>query len=108
MVTAARQASDRLAERNALLIIMAYQHNSGASELIALRWDVIDLKAGTLMLRSCLRPRQVQCGASSILLKLKMKIRPALGAISLAMRGATGIRSEQGCWVRAALPVLEL
>jgi len=46
MVTAARQASDRLAERNALLIIMAYQHNSGASELIA-------LVSGWLMLALC-------------------------------------------------------
>jgi integrase len=48
MITAARQAGGRLAERDALLITMAYRHGFRASELIALRWDSIDLKAGTL------------------------------------------------------------
>jgi integrase len=48
MVTAARRAGGRLAERDSLLIMMAYRHGLRASELIALRWDQIDLKAGTL------------------------------------------------------------
>jgi integrase len=48
MIAAARRASGRLAERDALLIMMAYRHGLRASELIALRWDQIDLKAGTL------------------------------------------------------------
>ena len=48
MITAARRAGGRLAERDALLIMMAYRHGFRASELIALRWDQIDLKAGTL------------------------------------------------------------
>jgi type 1 fimbriae regulatory protein FimB/type 1 fimbriae regulatory protein FimE len=48
MITAARRADGRLAERDALLIMMAYRHGFRASELIALRWDQIDLKAGTL------------------------------------------------------------
>src|SRR5262249_49682543 len=48
MITAARQADGRLAERDALLIMLAYRHGFRASELIALRWDQIDLKAGTL------------------------------------------------------------
>ncbi len=48
LVTAARQAGGRLADRDALLIMMAYRHGFRASELIALRWDQIDLKTGTL------------------------------------------------------------
>jgi len=48
MIAAARSADGRLAERDALLILIAYRHGLRASELIALRWDQIDLKAGTL------------------------------------------------------------
>src|SRR5215469_17431768 len=48
MITAARRGDGRLAERDALLIMMAYRHGLRASELIALRCDQIDLKAGTL------------------------------------------------------------
>jgi type 1 fimbriae regulatory protein FimB/type 1 fimbriae regulatory protein FimE len=48
MITAARHVGGRLAERDALLIMMAYRHGLRASELIALRWDQIDLKADTL------------------------------------------------------------
>ena len=47
-IAAARHAGGRLADRDALLIMMAYRHGLRASELIALRWDQIDLKAGTL------------------------------------------------------------
>src|SRR4051794_27266851 len=48
MITAARHTNCRLVERDALLIMMAYRHGLRASELVALRWDQIDLKAGTL------------------------------------------------------------
>jgi integrase len=48
MITAARRVEGRLAERDALLVMMAYRHGFRASELIALRWDQIDLKAGTI------------------------------------------------------------
>jgi integrase len=48
MVAAARRAGGRLAERDALLIMTAYRHGLRASELIALRWEQIDLKAGVL------------------------------------------------------------
>ena len=48
MIIGARQTGGRLVERDALLIMMAYRHGLRASELIALRWDQIDLKAGTL------------------------------------------------------------
>src|SRR5205823_14588710 len=48
MIVAARRIDGRLAERDALLIMMAYRHGLRASELIALRWDQIDLKAGTV------------------------------------------------------------
>jgi len=48
MITATRRAGGRVAERDALLIMMAYRHGFRASELIALRWDQIDLKTGAL------------------------------------------------------------
>ena len=48
IIVAARHAGGRLANRDALLIMMAYRHGFRASELIALRWDQVDLKAGTL------------------------------------------------------------
>jgi integrase len=48
MIVAARHTGGRLAERDALLVMIAYRHGLRASELIALRWDQIDLKAGTL------------------------------------------------------------
>jgi integrase len=47
-IVAVRHAGGRLAERDALLIMTAYRHGLRASELIALRWEQIDLKAGTL------------------------------------------------------------
>jgi integrase len=46
MIAATHQADGRLAERDALLIMMAYRHGLRASELAGLRWDQIDLKAG--------------------------------------------------------------
>jgi type 1 fimbriae regulatory protein FimB/type 1 fimbriae regulatory protein FimE len=48
LIIAARQAGGRLAERDALLIMMAFRHGLRASELAALRWDQVDLKAGAL------------------------------------------------------------
>jgi integrase len=48
MIVATRHADGRLANRDALLIMTAYRYGFRASELIALRWDQIDLKAGTL------------------------------------------------------------
>jgi integrase len=48
IIVAARHAGGRLAERDALLIMTVYRHGLRASELIALRWDQTDLKAGTL------------------------------------------------------------
>jgi len=46
MIAAARQTGGRVAEREALLIMIAYRHGLRASELAGLRWDQIDLKAG--------------------------------------------------------------
>src|SRR6516162_7359183 len=48
LIAGARRSGGRVAERDALLIMIAYRHGLRASELIALRWDSIDLKAGTL------------------------------------------------------------
>jgi type 1 fimbriae regulatory protein FimB/type 1 fimbriae regulatory protein FimE len=41
-----RQADGLVAEREALLIMMAYRHWLRASELAGLCWDHIDLNAG--------------------------------------------------------------
>ena len=41
-------ADGRLADRDRLLIMMAYRHGLRASEMCALRWDQINLKAGLL------------------------------------------------------------
>ena len=48
MIGAARRAGGRLADRDALLIILMYRHGLRVSEAIALRWDAADLKGGTL------------------------------------------------------------
>jgi integrase len=48
MTVAARRGGGRVGERDALLIMIAYRHGLRASELIALRWEQIDLKAGLL------------------------------------------------------------
>jgi integrase len=48
MVAAAKKAGGRTADRHALLVLLAYRHGLRASELTALRWDQIDLKAGLL------------------------------------------------------------
>jgi integrase len=47
MIDAARKRG-RYGNRDALLIMLAYRHGLRASELIALRWDQIDFKAGTV------------------------------------------------------------
>jgi type 1 fimbriae regulatory protein FimE len=46
MVTSARKGGGRTAERDVLLILLAYRHGLRASELTRLRWDQVDLKAG--------------------------------------------------------------
>ncbi len=48
MVAAAKKAGGRTADRDALLVLLAYRHGLRASELTALRWDQIELKAGLL------------------------------------------------------------
>jgi type 1 fimbriae regulatory protein FimB/type 1 fimbriae regulatory protein FimE len=48
MIIGVRRSDGRLAERDALLIMLGYRHGFRASELITLRWDQIDFKAGTL------------------------------------------------------------
>ena len=47
LITAAR-SSGRHAHRDATLILLAYSHGLRVSELVALRWDMVDLKQGLL------------------------------------------------------------
>ncbi len=42
----AAKRTGRHGHRNATLILIAYRHGLRVSELIALRWDQVDLKAG--------------------------------------------------------------
>jgi integrase len=67
MIIAARQACGRLAERDALLIMMAYRHGLRASELIALRWDQMISRPArfTSQASSTARPRHVRRAARS-------------------------------------------
>lgn len=44
----AARSTGRHGHRDATLILIAYRHGLRVSELVALRWDQIDLKAGTL------------------------------------------------------------
>lgn len=48
MIAAARHAGGRTSERDALLIMLGFRHGLRASEIVSLRWQQIDLKAGTL------------------------------------------------------------
>jgi integrase len=48
MIVATKKANGRTADRDALLIMLGYRHGLRASELTALRWDQVDLKAGLL------------------------------------------------------------
>jgi len=41
----------RYGQRDACLILLAYRHGLRVSELVALRWDQVDLKAGLLHVR---------------------------------------------------------
>src|SRR4051812_10564840 len=45
---AAARGVGRHGHRDATLILIAYRHGLRVSELVSLRWDQIDLKAGTL------------------------------------------------------------
>ena len=47
---AAAKKSGRHGQRDATVILIAYRHGLRVSELVALRWDQIDLKQGTLHL----------------------------------------------------------
>jgi integrase len=43
--------TNRYGHRDATAILLAYRHGLRASELVALRWDDIDLQAGKLHVR---------------------------------------------------------
>src|ERR1700722_7234866 len=50
LIKVATQRS-RYGQRDACLILVAYRHGLRVSELVALRWDQVDLKAGLLHVR---------------------------------------------------------
>ncbi len=47
LISSARSLG-RYGHRDATLILMAYRHGLRVSELVALRWDMVDLKKGLL------------------------------------------------------------
>src|SRR5437667_11284354 len=58
----------RHGQRDAALLTLAYRHGLRVSELVALRWDVIDLKQGaasrqSAQERNCIRPSAPRAGA---------------------------------------------
>ena len=48
LITAARTRPGRHGHRDATMILLAYRHGLRASELIGLRWDMLDLAQGHL------------------------------------------------------------
>jgi type 1 fimbriae regulatory protein FimB/type 1 fimbriae regulatory protein FimE len=44
----AARASGRYSQRDEALVLLAYRHGLRVSELVALRWDQVDLKAGLM------------------------------------------------------------
>ena len=80
MIAAARKAGGRTAERNALLIMLAYRQGLRATEVTSLRWDQVDLKAGRLRV-----PRLKHGDASTHPLR-----GPELRAIRAWKRGQNG------------------
>jgi type 1 fimbriae regulatory protein FimE len=48
MLVAVRKSGGRLTDRDVLLIMMGYRHGLRAKEIVALRWDQIDRKAGKI------------------------------------------------------------
>jgi Phage integrase family len=48
LIDAVRKRGGRLAQRDALLILMAFTHALRAVEVVRLRWSAIDLKGGTI------------------------------------------------------------
>jgi integrase len=49
LISAAR-ARGRYGHRDATMILLAYRHGLRVSELVALRWDQIDLKIGRIQI----------------------------------------------------------
>ena len=62
----AAQALGRHGHRDACMILLAFRHGLRVSELIALRWDMVDLDAGlvhvTRLKQGC--PPRIRCAAS--------------------------------------------
>jgi integrase len=48
LIAAAKKDTRRHTHRDATMILMAYRHGLRASELIGVRWDMLDLEQGTL------------------------------------------------------------
>src|ERR1700745_4006024 len=61
LIEAAKQ--NRSGHRDATAILVAYRHGLRASELVALRWDDIDLASGRLHVRRAKSERASDIGA---------------------------------------------
>jgi type 1 fimbriae regulatory protein FimB/type 1 fimbriae regulatory protein FimE len=48
MIAAVRKVGGRLADRDVLLIMLAYRHGLRAKEVVQLRWDQVDRKVGKI------------------------------------------------------------
>ena len=86
-------SANRWGHRDATAILIAYRHGLRASEVVALRWDDIDLTTGRLHARRAkggltsvhpilLGPRKaVLCGACSVKRRLRARMYSSVSAV---------------------------
>jgi integrase len=85
LMEAARQ--HRWGHRDATAILLTYRHGLRASELVALRWDDIDLTTGRLRIRrsksGAAKAHAISAQESLALRRLRDEAAPSLAALSL-------------------------
>jgi integrase len=90
LIEAAKQ--NRSGHRDATAILVAYRHGLRASELVALRWDDIDLATGRLHVRRAKSGKAARCASSCA----KLPIRLHLGASRAVVRSRISAHGCQG------------
>ncbi len=98
LMEAARQ--HRWGHRDATAILVAYQHGLRASELVALRWDDIDLTTGRMRIRrskgGAAKAHAISAQESLALRRLRDEAAPSLATPSLHILALHVFASEHG------------